>query len=397
MCIRTGLQDNTQGRRAAKKLRRLIHNQLQQLQKSTASGLELQAKILLVLQQLGLKLTTEQQQILQLASLIYPLPVAVQDEQTVPLLPQTPAPQTIAASEAKQGETPSITIKKAWEEFIAFKELLPKTKQSYESVFKIITGNRDYILTAERIEKDLKHFRMSYAKKKNFSATSINTYLTQIQVFLNWCTAFEYLPKINAKKKYGARKEKTDVKIFTGDELKLIFRDLHTHNYWLMLLCEFMYETGARPVDALTLHPKQCTGSTVKWRNKITKQEEERPITTRARQIVGEALTRSESRDQVFPWRHSSMSRLTMHFNDCLERCGIEKQGRSLKHFRTTFKHRIRELPFEAQSYLMRHHNANVTLGNYSYFDNKQIGGELLALEAAEKSGNSKEQASFAI
>lgn len=34
----------------------------------------------------------------------------------------------------------------------------------------------------------------------------------------------------------------------------------------------------------------------------------------------------------------------------------------------------------------MRHHSANVTLSNYSYSDNKQSGGELLALETAEKS-----------
>ena len=66
------------------------------------------------------------------------------------------------------------------------------------------------------------------------------------------------------------------------------------------------------------------------------------------------------------------------------------KEGRSLKHFRTTFKHRIRELPFEAQPYLMRHHNANVTLGNYSYFDNKQIGGELLVLEEKESAMHNK-------
>ena len=387
--IFTRLKDTVRGRREAKRLRRLIHEQLKPLEISHSQ--DLQDRFFAALQQLGLHLEADHGQAGE-------APIVQQHEeqpeaeqqprkrkkksetQHTPATPQQP----ISGSEEGTGKAP-VMIKKAWEEFKAFKELRPKTLQTYESVFGIVTRGEDYPLTQERVEQDLWYFRTEYAQQKNFSPTSINTYLRQFQSFLSWCTEFGYLPKLNAKRKYGARRQKTEVKIFTDDELVLIFTDLRKHDYRLALLCEFMYETGARPVDALTLTPSDFTGETVKWQNKITKAIEERPITVRAQEILREMIELTGDRSRVFPWSHNTLSRITRWFNDCLDRCKVEKDGRSLKHFRTSFKHRIRHLPFQDQVYLMRHQSANVTIDHYTYYHNQDVGNRLRGLEATEK------------
>ncbi len=272
-------------------------------------------------------------------------------------------------------ETKVIRIQEAWDMFVRTKDLRPKTLTNYKLAFDVIVRKQNYLLTVENIEEDVVYFKNRTAVERKFSAVTINTYLRQFQAFLNFCTARDCLAQTRFKAQFQKREPKKDVQIYTAEEVTAIIADCRSHDPELALLVELMVETGARPVDALNLTRDKIdlASGIVRWNNKITKVEEPTPISSRAKEILAAALALAGERQKVFRWQHSSLSPLTNKLNASMQRCNIEKSGRSFKHFRTTFKFRIRNLPFEFQMKLLRHSKADVTLGHYTYYDSTEI------------------------
>lgn len=275
----------------------------------------------------------------------------------------------------KREEKKIIRIQEAWELFVTNKDLHRKTIVNYKLAFDVITRKQNYLLNVENVEQDVVYFRKKTAVQRNYSAVTINTYLRQFQAFLNFCTEREILEQTKFKSQFQKREEKKDVQVFSETEVQEIIRDCRAVDEEFALMLELMVETGARPVDALTLcrTDVDLSGGIVVWRNKITKVKEPTPISSRAKEILLRALELAGDREKVFRWQHSSLSPLTSKLNASMERCGIEKHGRSFKHFRTTFKFRIRHLPFEFQMRLMRHSTPDVTLGHYTFYDSAEI------------------------
>jgi integrase len=248
------------------------------------------------------------------------------------------------------------------EEFLDYKareaSSIRGIRYSYAS---IVRGN--YAASFERIEQDIYHF----VTTTTVSQTSKNTILRQFASLLNWM-ADEKDIKVPKKilSRYGKR-VRTIVKDFTDDEVNAVIALRPTSEFTLMLTV--MIETGARPVDVLTLMWDQVDMAKriVVWKNKISKAPEPRPISKKASEAF--SLMRQLSHDEkVFKWRHSSLSRLTRMFASHCTEAGVDSGGKSLKHLRTTFKRRLMEknIPFEIQMYLMRHSSPDVTLGNYT-------------------------------
>jgi len=247
-------------------------------------------------------------------------------------------------------------------EFLESKRRMPKTIMAYKLAYTTIVRG-DYPPSLERIEADIKHF----VAKTQVSQVSVNTYLRCFMAFLRWLSEEK---EIKVPKKITSRyghKTRTVVRDFTDDEVRMMLSDNQDPELTDMLLV--MIESGARPVDVLTLRWDQVNlrKKTVTWLNKITKRPEERPISSLALQAL-ERRYNASNRDKVFRWAHSSLSPLTDQFRALLERVGVDHNGRSLKHLRTTFKRRLMEkgLPFEVQMYLMRHSSPDVTLGSYT-------------------------------
>lgn len=275
----------------------------------------------------------------------------------------------------KPKESRTIRIQEAWELFTQTKDLLPKTLTNYQLAFEVIVRKQNYQMTVENLEDDLLHFKNRTARERGYSPVTINTYLRQFQVFLNFCTEKGFIPQTKFKSQFQRREPKPDVQIFSEEELALLLNEVLSTDREFGLMCSLMVETGARPVDVLNLLRRDVdvAKGIICWRNKITKIEEPTPISAHAQQIIAEALALAGEREKVFRWQHSSLSPLTDKLNAAMERCGIEKHGRSFKHFRTTFKYKIRHLPFEFQMRLMRHSTPDVTLGHYTAYNTKEL------------------------
>lgn len=260
-----------------------------------------------------------------------------------------------------------------FEEFLQYRsrEISSITGLRY-SYASIVRGN--YVASYERIVLDIQHF----VKTSNVSQTSKNAVLRQFASLLNWM-ANEKDVKVPKKilSHYGKR-VRTIVKDFTNEEVSDMLSLRPNAEFTTMLTV--MIETGARPVDVLTLMWDQVdlNKNIVVWKNKISKAPEPRPISTKAADAL--KLIRSISNDdKVFKWRHSSHSRLWKTFASHCKEAGVDSEGKSLKHLRTTFKRRLMEknLPLEMQMFLMRHSTADVTPGNYTTISNESIRVEL--------------------
>lgn len=260
-------------------------------------------------------------------------------------------------------------------QFLDHKTRMHSTEVNYRLAYeRIIRGN--YPVSQERLEEDVKAFVRS---SNNLRPASINTYLRQIAAFFNWMS-IERDIKVPQRLiyRFGLR-AKTLVLDFTDDEVESMVARNPDDEFTRMLTV--MVETGARPVDVLTLDWDQVdlAGGIVAWRNKISKRPEPRPVSKKALAVLLAMRTEHPDRTKVFRWAHSSVSRLRRTFASHLEACDIEIHGRSLKHLRTTFKRRLmaKGLPFEVQMYLMRHQSADVTLGNYTAVRASDLGNQL--------------------
>lgn len=260
-----------------------------------------------------------------------------------------------------------------FEEFMASKRRMTSTEMNYKLAFKRIVRG-DYPADGERIEDDIRYF----VKNTTISQTSVNTYLRQFKAFLTWLQDERDVKvprKIMTRFGYTVR---TNVQDFTDVEIDLMLSNHQDPELCDMLIV--MVETGARPVDVLTLKWDQVDLSkqTVTWLNKITKREEPRPISKKATESL---RRRREAREgpKVFRWAHASLSPLTKAFKAHCASVGVDSSTRSLKHLRTTFKRRLMEkgLPFEVQMFLMRHSSPDVTLGSYTSITNSMLWGAL--------------------
>ncbi len=235
------------------------------------------------------------------------------------------------------------------------------TKHNYLTGINRVLTDKYVLLTPENIEMQVINFM-----KLRLKDVSKNTYLKSVQVFLNYCSRMGWMPIFNVKK-YAPRIKKQQAQSYTEDEVNSLLRVLHGTE--LAKLIEFMVETGARMVDALTLewHQVDFINNKIIWVNKINKDSEPRPANPRAMEI----LQSQRQQKKPFSWSYNSTSRLSKQLHKAFAKSSIIPNGRSFQEFRVTFRMRMlaKGVPEVYTQWLLRHKTFQVTGDFYTNFD----------------------------
>lgn len=256
-----------------------------------------------------------------------------------------------------------LRINEAFEKFIESKvNNFAKTIKLYRSAYKAII-TKDYYLESDSIETDIQ----TYIKTTTHSNVTINTYLTHLAVFVNFCSRKKWIENINISQEYKKRQEEYDTKIWKEEEIEKILNYFKTDDNEMKLMIQLMLETGARIVDCLTLERKQIRGKMIIWKNKKTKRPEPRPMSNKAVEI----LNQLGEREKIFRWTHAGSSFCNKKLRICLKKLNIEPEGRSFQEFRSTFRMRLvkKGIPEAYIQYLMRHQRATTTWKHYTSFE----------------------------
>jgi len=265
-------------------------------------------------------------------------------------------------------EIKTVTFAEAWD---AFKNTLIqkaiRTVINYQLAFNnIVTSPNDY-MNSENIENLI----LQYLKSSKHSKTSVNSYLNQFQIFLNFCSQRKWIDKINYKGKYAMKTIKGQAKSYNKKDIDLILNYYENVEKEFSMLIEFMLETGARCIDALTLQWTQIDieKANIEWVNKRNKLPEKRPVSNKAIAIIKQLQIKNKSK--VFSWAYSSATNLNKKLNKCFEAINIEKNKRSMQEFRVTFRMRMkeREMPEDLIEYLLRHSTGKLIYNHYTDYE----------------------------
>lgn len=262
-----------------------------------------------------------------------------------------------------------ITFKEAWELYTqTLIKNEAKTIKNYKYSYNALVGNySDDFLTTDNIE----FLVLRFLKGNKFSNITINTYLNNFQIFLNYCIEKKLLDHINIFKKYKVKTPRNTGQSYTKEECqKIIYYMLH-HKYEIGLLIWFMIETGSRVVDALTLEWNQIDfkAKTITWKNKITKEDELTPVSNTAIKLL--TILKQMNQKKVFSYLYTSGPTIAQRLNRALKHLGIEKGKRSLQEFRVTFRMRLlsRGTPEVLIEYLLRHSTGKIIHNMYTDFE----------------------------
>ena len=233
------------------------------------------------------------------------------------------------------------------------------TKDNFLAAFKAIARS-NYLLNVDDLEADI----LYYLAHTSHQPYTINNYLVRFQTFLNFCTKRDWLPATDFAKQHEKRVESV-VQTWEEWEIERLIAYFDERDKEFSVMIQFMLQTGARIVDCLTLEWEQVQGNVIRWRNKITKRSEPRPISEAAQKLLA-GLPRTGAK--VFRWQYSSKSRLIRRFNTALDECKITKNGRGLQEMRVTFRNTLLDSGVQAEvtQYLMRHRDIRTTLQHYT-------------------------------
>lgn len=242
-----------------------------------------------------------------------------------------------------------------------------KTIANYHNAFKSIITQPNEYLTVDNCEQ----FILSYLKNTTHGKVTINTYLNNLQIFLNYCTDKNWIDKTKFKAKYSFMLQQGHVQMFTNEECCKLIRYFINNKFEIAYLIIFMLETGARVVDALTLEWSQIdfANQVITWKNKISKFDEPRVASSLSFKILRKLHIINKK--SVFSWKYNASSRLAHRLNEALEKLGIEKNGRSFQEFRVTFRMRMMKKGFTEDQikYLLRHSTKELIYNHYTDFN----------------------------
>jgi len=243
-----------------------------------------------------------------------------------------------------------------------------KTKRNYRCAYDAIIRH-DFLLSEREVRQEVRN----YLNTTEHSKVTIHTYITELQVFLNYCTKKNWLPKIELKKDYKIRAPKAKPQEWHDNEIQKILSYLikkrHTD---LAIMIRFQLLTGARLVDAIGLHWSDIEGNVIKFKNKITKEPEPRHVSTKAIRLLNHL---PHNKDKVFRWTTQGTSHLHRILRNACADCGIERNGRSFQEFRLTFRMRLLRtgVPDAFAQHLMRHSTLELTNQIYTVYQLKDM------------------------
>jgi integrase len=257
-------------------------------------------------------------------------------------------------------------IKDCWNEFKKYKSnKMEKTLINYELSFRrIVTEN--YIIDLKRIELDI----LKLLRDDRLSNISKADYLRQFYIFLNWCYRNKYIDDPRYLRELMPKYTITP-QSWKKEEIEKLTEYFCITDPEMSILIMLMLNTGARMTDALHLEWKDIKGNLIIWKNKITKNEEPRPISNYVQQLI--KLLKNENK--LFRWTINGSSYLNKILRDASHELKIDRNKRSFQEFRVTFRMRLKQKGMREEDikYLLRHSQTGTTEKYYTEFYNNEL------------------------
>jgi len=269
------------------------------------------------------------------------------------------------------------TIQNIFNKFMEYKKkitkITKKTEQYYIFGFNAVIKDKNKILSEANIRKQIE----DYVKNAAVSANSINIYLRAVAGFLNWASDDDnnFIPRKNYIKKYKQKETKQIKPNYSEDEYNLFLKYFETRNYEMYLFLQFLWNTGARVGEALTikLSDLDLENNRILVPNKIYKGQQETLLLIPAalkivEQVKKLAIERGETK--LFTWKETKLPNMIMKRAE--NNLKMKKKGRGLHGFRRSFTDRLIDSGIEITDVkdALRHKDIKTT--EESYRKNKE-------------------------
>ncbi|MBR5517384.1 MAG: tyrosine-type recombinase/integrase [Firmicutes bacterium] len=139
------------------------------------------------------------------------------------------------------------------DDFVDYHRSLCHTEKTIRSYTEILTkfNNIVEIEDYQTISLDDVKLYQKSLNARNLSPATVGTYLRHIKAFIHWLENYDYIEKNGIWKKIKLPKApKKNVKIYTNEEIKLIFNSVTTESQWLtyrnQLIIALMLDSGLR-------------------------------------------------------------------------------------------------------------------------------------------------------
>ncbi|HZV12785.1 MAG TPA: tyrosine-type recombinase/integrase [Candidatus Kapabacteria bacterium] len=233
----------------------------------------------------------------------------------------------------KQQERQIVYVQQAFRQFLATHGMrrAKQTREWYRFSFQAIVGRKDYPLTREAIEQDIRAFTM----RKDVQQSTIEIRLRAFYVFLNWCRREDppLLTSIPRTEDVMPKVPEKRIELYTATELEKLFEYFKTRRPEFGLFLQFLYESGFRVHEVLELRWDDVLPDQISVLSKDGKHRQYVPRTTFLNGILAQI---PQEREKVFRWSIGSLSRLRGWLDEAMKELHIPKRGRSFHVFRKT-------------------------------------------------------------
>ncbi len=239
-----------------------------------------------------------------------------------------------------------MTLQQAFNNFIESRilaDLSPKSIKAYQEFVKpfiALVGSQKPF--SDVSQEDIKGYLLKVVNKPLSKATRA-TYIRHLKIFLKWAGE-EYATLYDYKKIRVPKSPRREVRIYTADEVLLIFSSVHAECEWITLrnqaIVALMYDSGLRQAEVCGI----CRKNVIFAENRLTvrgKGDKERTVP------FGE-YTKSLMREYLVQCPFDSKSLFVNRYGDTLTCNAVKLMVSKLADI----------LPFELSSHKLRHNFA---------------------------------------
>lgn len=286
---------------------------------------------------------------------------------------------SVSASEAK---IPTVLEAYAKYEEIVLKRLEEKTVRNYKWAYHLVFSDPKQALTLNNVKKMVQDF----VDTSKLSLESISAIIRSLNPFIKFAQKRGLLRNDNNESlaespaislyEYKPRVPKKEPVPFEPEEIAQLVEYWATRDAEFSRLLKFIYATGFRINEAISLEWAQIDRDIIRLSNKITDDVEYFPLTNEVKEILA---LQPRDRERVFRWDKLS-SILYRWLIKSLEELKIpRREEKSFHSIRKAFAMRLWHAGLSTAEVmaLMRHKQIDLTLGTYTKFKTEELGTTL--------------------
>ena len=152
-----------------------------------------------------------------------------------------------------------MTIELAFDEFILSRKLADLSAKSISAYMQFVRPFLQFIGSDTELEKITQNDINKYISTiidKPLSRSSKATYIRHLKIFLRWCER-EYTTLYKAKSIKVPKSPKKEVRIYSEDEMAMIFEVIDAESEWLKVrnqcIVSLMYDSGLRQAEVCNI------------------------------------------------------------------------------------------------------------------------------------------------